>query len=224
MDSLDRRRRKRRNRPAPPALTGAEKHSLLASYLQGAAAVIALGISTAAFVQQIDLNRKQVDLYHDQVVLNDYARARDERRYSSRVAFWVVAGKRTDSTMPPGLDVYIQNRSPTPLRNVEAIAELASGGRGVVTLVDIPPCTIEAHRIAPPSGDTLAKTQRRIAGYDKLRLEFTVDTRRWELTSEKLTEVAARPATAPAPRLRHVRFDPDPTTTGNQAEDCGEGG
>ncbi|WP_203722948.1 hypothetical protein [Paractinoplanes abujensis] len=97
----------------------------------------------------------------------------------------------------------------------------------VAAVIDIPPCTIEAHRIAPPGGDTFVRSERRIAGYDKLSLEFTVDTRQWRLTNDELLDLGrttAQPDGRPSARLRNVTFDPGPAVTEGQVEDCGEGG
>lgn len=200
---------------APGVLTVAERRQLRAAYLQGGTAVIALVISTYAFVQQLDLNR-------DQQILNDYAQRRDERKYSSRVAIWSAVGESIGSTRPAGLDLFIQNRSPSPLRDVQVFADLRSGRAGDVTLTDIPPCTIEVHRIAPPTGEAFVRAGQRRTGYRNLSLEFRVDGRRWQLTSERLSEV--RRPRAPGDRLRSFRIDNDPETVGGQVEDCGEGG
>ncbi|WP_250034016.1 hypothetical protein [Paractinoplanes maris] len=207
--------------PATPVqtssgLTVAERRNLRASYLQGITAVIALLISTVAFIQQLDLNE-------DQQILNEYAQRRDERKYSSRVAIWAVTGRKYSSVLPAGFDMFIQNRSPAPLRDVHVLATLSSGQNAEVALTDIPPCTIETHRIAAPHSDAFAKNDRRVIDYSRIWLEFTVDTRSWRLTSERLTE-ARRTSSELAGKLRNVPMDNDPQKNGGEVEDCGEGG
>jgi hypothetical protein len=203
-------------------MTVAEGRQFAVAAVQGVATVIALAISTVTFVQQLDLNR-------DQQILNDYARARDERKYSSRVAFWTVRGEVFSSRIPAGVDMSVQNRAPTPLRNVRILADLDEGGVADTALPDIPPCTIELHRVAVPRGHAFAKTDSQSTEYGRLRLQFTVDGRTWLLTNTELTEPRIlEPGSAE--KLRTARLDPngradEQLLAGSvNVEDCGEGG
>jgi hypothetical protein len=118
------------------------------------------------------------------------------------------------------------------LRDVHVQANLTSGRIGDVTLADIPPCTIEKHRIAPPPGDTFAKAGNRLTGYSGLWLRFWVDGRHWQLTSDQLSETRGYDVPASAGRLRNIPIDnaygrPGATGDGPQealVQDCGEGG
>jgi hypothetical protein len=191
-------------------MTLSERRQLLVAGVQGVVAVLALGISTWTFVQQVDLNA-------DQQILNDYARERDERKYSSRVAIWAVASTSTNSYLPAGL-----NRSPVPLRHVAVFAGLTSGRIGEAPLPDIPPCTIERHRVAPPAGDGLLRSADRPTQPSGPWLRFSVDDRYWKLTSDQLDEAEDR-SDAGDVRLRRYPIDDEEAGTG-PVEDCGEGG
>lgn len=207
-------------------MTVSEKRQITVAMVEAAAAVLALIIATYTYQQQTKLNAQQQ-------LLNVYAKNRDERKYSTRVAIWSTAGDSSSSVLPPGIDLSIQNRSPVPLRNVHVLASLKSGQTGNVTLADIPPCTIEKHRIAAPSGDVFVRTGDRLAGFSGLWLQFWVDGRHWKLTSDQLTEALAPASATQANRLRNIPIDntePAPGKTDENSpqealvQDCGEGG
>lgn len=217
--------------PAPTqassaGMTLSERRQLVVACVQAAAALIALGIATYTFTQQVSLNEQQQKL-------NEYSVVREERKYSTRVAIWSTAGDSVSSVLPAGINLSIQNRSPVPLRNVHVQGTLASGHIGDVALTDIPPCTIEMHRIAPPPGDTFAKTGGQSRGYSGLSLRFWVDNHSWRLTSDRLEKSAKAGEADRAHRLRSVpidSIDTAPGTKGNDVpqaalvQDCGEGG
>jgi hypothetical protein len=208
-------RRTKTTRPAPPddrelaALALTRSQSRWAA-IAGVAAVAALAVSTYALFNQVQINKQQT-------VLNTYAQERQERKYSSRVAFWAVAGADSSSVRPAGLDVYMQNRSPVPLRNVQISANLTGSGPAAVTLMDLAPCTVAEHRISPPVGGAFVPPDQGRAGYSLLTVQFAVDGRKWKLTSDALNEVKAWDA-VPATLLRDFRGLP------KDAGDCGEAG
>jgi hypothetical protein len=208
-------RPKKTARPAPPRdhelaeLTLTRSQSRWAA-IAGVAAIAAVAVSAYALFNQVQINKQQT-------ILNTYAQERQERKYSSRVAFWAVAGADSSSVRPAGLDVYVQNRSPVPLRNVQISANLTGTGPAAVTLMDLPPCTVAEHRISPPTGGSFIPPDQGRAGYSLLTVQFAVDGRKWKLTSDTLTEVKAWDA-APTTLLR------DLLTLAKGTSDCGEAG
>jgi hypothetical protein len=180
------------------------------SWISAGATVVALGISSWALVSQVQLNEQQKRL-------NTFAQERQQRRDSSRVALWAIAGSTHSSTLPSGLDVSLQNRSPVPLRGVRLHARIkGSTGPAGVRLMDVPPCTIQVYRVAPPAGSHF-DVPADAGGDPALTLEFTVDQQQWQLTFALLRPMDAWTLTAKPPLrallLRKV-----------EAADCGEGG
>jgi hypothetical protein len=196
----------------------------LSAWVSAIATVVALAISVFALLNQVRLNEQQTGLNQQQARLNEqqtrlnaYAQARDERKYSSRIAVWAVAGEGLSSVRPSGLDVSLQNRAPVPIRTVLVYADVTPGGKARVMLPDIPPCEVQVHRIAAPAGTSFVKPANGLAGYDRLVVQFATDSRKWALTSESLAEVADW-TSAPAGKLIDRRITSTPVS------DCGEGG
>ncbi|MGI5151577.1 hypothetical protein ACQEVC_35340 [Plantactinospora sp. CA-294935] len=202
--------------PSPEMLAAARAQARAAT-IGAVVAGVAMLISAAALVVSADAWRQQRVLNEQQAELNDYARLREQRVYSSRVTLLARAGETNSSVLPDGLDVSVQNRAPVPLQQVRVLGPL-TGTPGLVgdDLGTVAPCTIVTFRLAPPDGRVFADDPENPLVYTRLSLVFTETGQHWRLDGDGLTRLDAAPSAPPGPT----------PTIHNQLEqpagDCGE--
>lgn len=63
---------------------------------------------------------------------------------------WAGVAAAESSVRPAGIEVHIESRAPTPMRDARVTARLDSGQEAVALVGDIPPCIALAFRIVPP--------------------------------------------------------------------------
>jgi hypothetical protein len=144
------------------------------------AAFLAFTVSVVALLLSIDTWRSQQE---------------QQRRVNSlRVSMWAVLGQDSSSVRPAGLDVTIQNRAPAPLHELSIEAKLDDGHPAVARLGDIPPCTEQTLRIAPPPDTAFARGREQWYGYTELKLVFFESGRGWRLAKDSLQPVGAPPS------------------------------
>ncbi len=141
-------------RQALEAIKG-NQTSRLALRTSVAFSILALAVSLLGYCEQRSANESQKGInedqrraIEDQILVNDEGRADKQREYAVRVHWW------TDNTS--NSPVYIQNRSPIPIRQVALRYKMLGAGdfglnaenvplytgAPVIMIVTIPPCTI----------------------------------------------------------------------------------
>ncbi|WP_155368086.1 hypothetical protein [Catellatospora vulcania] len=199
------------------ALLTATRTQALAAIGGAVVAALALLISLMALVFSADGWRQQHALNEQQHELNQLARERQLRVYSSRVALWAEFGAESSSTLPAGLDVSVQNRSPVPLQRIRLAAMLDGGSPAAAELRDLPPCTISTFRLAPPDSAGFARDQDSQLSYNLVTLQFRVAGQLWTLAPDGLASLPEQPPPPPA-ELRVLRL------VVSAVGDCGESG
>jgi hypothetical protein len=179
-------------------------------WVQAFAAVIAAVMSTGAMLIALDTLRDQQRINTSQYRLNSLAQERTEQRYASRVAFW---GSLTSA------EIFIQNRSPVPLREVAlGVGTTIVGGHMTLSHVavdNIPPCVIVAISVTSiePSIFNLDNAINMLSWLD---VTFTDPNGHWKRDRNGLAKEKAGPsASSGKSRLRWTR---------QPVQDCGEGG
>lgn len=169
----------------------------------------ALGVAAYTYWDQQQLNR-------DQLTLNEAARQRTQQRFASRVAWWTDTTSASAGLRTSG-EIFIQNRSPVPIRDVELSA--GEGGPWILAS-DLPPCTIRGYSIEYFHGRDLVILSSS-AGFFLVRanLSFVDPEGSWILTREGLTRSkGTRVNWPPIGRLEQI------AELEEAAADCGEGG
>jgi hypothetical protein len=206
------RRFLRRRAPLPP-----DQAILRYTRLQAWSGIIGAVVAVAAFTASLGALylsgaawRDQQRLNAQQTVLNQLSFDREDSTYSSRVALWASVGEESSSVLPPGLDMFLQNRAPVPLHRVRVIAPTGSGGAADAPIGDVPPCTVISVRIAAPDGERFAVSDREWLGRVELTTEFTEFDRVWRLSSGELRRIGAGEALPVAYRLRQAAYKQSP--------------
>ena len=192
------------------------RQQALAGVAGAVLALLALLGSGIALVYTAQAWDGQQTLTSQQITLNQVIQNRERRIYSSRVALWANVATDFSSVRPAGIDVFIQNRSPVPLRRVRLLVPLESGEPAEARLKDIPPCTTRALRVSPPIGQRFAGTNEQWLGYSPVALVFQETAGVWRLDDSGLVEMASVPALTAA-QLQYT----DPME--RSVTDCGEG-
>ncbi|MCY1141564.1 hypothetical protein OWR29_26500 [Actinoplanes sp. Pm04-4] len=185
------------------AMLSATKTTARATWAGAAVALVAVVLSAVAWSgqrklnhDQQELNRGQKQLNQDQGEINKFLLLRAQRVYASRVAIWAMNGREKTSDFPAGLDVFIQNRAPVPLRTVKIQAPLdtRSPSNGSISIGDIPPCTLRTFRLSAPPPHKFRNEASGWLSYSGLTLEFSETDRQWILQPDHLELIIKSPA------------------------------
>ncbi|MEU1968981.1 hypothetical protein ABZ541_14395 [Micromonospora sediminicola] len=158
--------------------------------LQAIAALTAIPVSVVAAVFAVQAFKDQQQVNRDQIRLNQSARERYERRYASRVAFWIADDDTSASAKPQssGLvvvaTVSMLNRSPVPLRDAAIFAIAQSGEAVFWQQQDLRPCEkVDVELLAHVS---TAGRLKDAGNKYVLSLAFRDPTRLWHMTNDGL--------------------------------------
>ncbi|WFE47735.1 hypothetical protein [Verrucosispora sp. WMMD1129] len=158
--------------------------------LQAIAALTTIPVSAVAAVFAFQAFKDQQQVNRDQITLNQTVRERYERRYASRVAFWIADDDTSASARPQSSSlvivatVSVLNRSPVPLRDAAVFAIAQSGEAFFWHQQDLRPC--EKVDVALLAHATTAGRLKDPGNRFVLSLVFRDPTRLWHMTNDGL--------------------------------------
>ncbi|MBM2623401.1 hypothetical protein JIG36_48695 [Actinoplanes sp. LDG1-06] len=178
-----------RDTPSGTPLLDGKKTELQASWSQARGAwfsavvgAVALAASLIALVGQVRINDQQIGL-------NRQTALHTAQEHAARVAIWHTDGRYSDSRVPKGIDVFVQNMSPAALFDIRILAATDSGagaGDAELDIGTIPPCTTVRVRAAAPALQHLRRVTTGSASSVPLKLYFTETNRTWYATGGTL--------------------------------------
>jgi len=206
--------------PSPdhsPALSPASQPSRAAEWVQAVAAAAAVVLAATAGVVAFRQLLDQQNFNEQQLEFNQSVQDRQDKRYSSRVSFWI------DDERIAELHWIIANRSPVPLRQVKAVATRQTGDKRQISysIGDVPPCSV----VTVTYGKAGSGKFQWVAAWNVYRWQFLFADilGQWIITEDGQLRRASPNERAELTRVDAGGLAEIPGKR-EEAHDCGEGG
>lgn len=150
-----------------------------AAWVQVAIALVAVLAGLPALWVAVLAYRDQQTVSASQLRVDQLTLLKEERRYATRVAWWITSESLGDlvGNLNKGGRIYVQNRSTVPLTRAMLIVVTTSSSR-VMPFPDIPPCSVANWAYSPENNES----------WRVEKLIFTETSRQWTKTSSELLE------------------------------------